>query len=194
MLAPFLVTGPAVEPISIVEAKAHLRVDHDDEDELITALIVAARSYLDGHSGILGRAIVSQAWRQDFSGFHDRMRLPVGNLISVSAITYYDNDNATQTLSADIYTTFSDSIGPYVTLKPDQTWPSTYTRPDAVRVAWTAGYGATAASVPEAIRQAMLLMIGHWYANRETVNIGNITSEIPFTTAALLAPFRRVGI
>lgn len=188
MLRPVLVTAPSVSPITLTEAKTHLRVDHSDEDTLIQGLIDAAVSHLDGSAGVLGRAMVTQTWQLDFDAFYPKMRLRPGNLLGITSISYFDNDNATQALSASIYSAFTDEIGPYVEEAPDQSWPSTYTRADAVRVTWTAGYGATAASVPAAIRAAMLLMIGHWYANRETVNVGNITSEMPFAAAALLAP------
>ena len=56
-----------------------------------------------------------------------------------------------------------------------------------------AGYGA-AAAVPAAIKQAMLLLIGHWFANREAVNVGNIVTAMPLAVEALIAPYRRVGV
>lgn len=168
MLRPVLVTAPASSPVTLVEAKSHLRVDHTDEDTLIQSLIDAAMSHLDGYSGIMGRALITQTWRQDFDAFYPKMRLRPGNLLGITSITYYDNDNVSQTLSASIYDAFTDEVGPYVEQDPDESWPSTYTRPDAVRVTWTAGYGAAAANVPAAIRAAMLLAIGHVYEKRET--------------------------
>jgi uncharacterized phiE125 gp8 family phage protein len=122
------------------------------------------------------------------------MRLPLGDLISVLSVTYYDVNNTQQTLVDTVYTSLSDTSGPFIGRKENQSWPATYTRPDAVRVTWTAGYGAAAANVPMPIRQAVLLLVGHWYENRATVNIGNITSIIPFTVDALIAPFRRSAI
>lgn len=191
MLAPVRTAAPAAL-ITTAEAKAQCRIDSSDEDTLIDALISAAISHLDGYSGVLGRALVTQTWQQDFSGFCDKMRLPVGDLIAVTSVTYYDTSNAQQTLASSVYTSFADGLGPYLTLKPDQSWPSIYTRSDAVRVTWTAGYGA-AASVPAAIKQAALLLVSHWYDNRSGVAVGETPTEMPLAVNSLLTPFRRVG-
>lgn len=193
MLTPVRTVAPAVTPVSVAEAKANSRVDTSDDDTLIGVLIDAAVAHLDGYAGTLGRALVQQTWRQDVAAFIDPLRLPVGNVMAISSITYYDSSNALQTLSTDVYTAMSDERGSYVTLKPDQSWPSVYSRPDAVRVTWTAGYGANASDVPAAIRQAILLMVSSWYENRETTVIGTIVADLPMGSQALLAPYRRVG-
>jgi uncharacterized phiE125 gp8 family phage protein len=189
MLAPVRTAAPVDPLISLSEAKAHLRVDYSDEDNYINGLILAAVSYLDGYSGRLGRALTTQTWTQDFPAFADPLRLAVGDLIAVSSVTYYDATNAQQTLATSVYASATDTLGPYIGLKPDKTWPTTYTRPDAVRVTWTAGFGATSASVPPAIKMAAFLLIGHWYANREATGEG--MTELPFAVEALLAPFMR---
>ena len=190
-LAPVRTVAPAADLVSLAEAKAQCRVDDSDSDVLITALIKAATDHLDGYSGVLGRALITQTWAVDFGGFSELMRLPVGNLLAVSSITYYDSANVQQTLSASVYAAHNDHFGPLLITKPDQQWPTTYARPDAVRVTWTAGYGATSAAVPAAIKQAALLLIGHWYDNRAAVNVGAAVAEVPFTVEALLQPYRR---
>lgn len=191
MLAPVRTVAPAVPLLTIEDVKAHLRVDHAGEDALIYGLIDAAAAHLDGYSGIMGRALITQTWAVDFPTFTNRINVPLGPIQSAT-IQYYDSLNTQQTLATSVYAVLSDGLGPYVALKYNQQWPQTYTRDDAVRITWVAGYG-TAAAVPAAIRAAALLLIGHWYANREAVNVGNITSELPIAVAALLAPFRRVG-
>ena len=187
-LKPVLVTPASAALVTLAEAKAHLRVDHSDEDTYIQALINAAVSYFDGYAGRLGRAILEQAWRVDFPAFSDEMRLPLGDVIAISSVSYYDLNNAQQTLASSVYQVAVDGIGPYVGLKPAQVWPKTYARADAVRVTWTAGYGATSANVPPAIKHAALLLIGNWYDNRSTVT-ADMDSELPFAVNALLAPF-----
>lgn len=189
MLAPVRTVAPAGTLVSLSEAKAHLRVDYSDEDNYINGLILAAMSYLDGYSGRLGRALISQTWQQDFPAFTDPLRLAVGDLITVTSVTYYDATNTQQTLASTIYTGASDTLGAYIGLKPDKTWPAIYGRPDAVRVTWTAGYGASASAVPVAIKQAALMLIGQWYASREAT--GDTATELPFAVEALLAPFIR---
>lgn len=195
MLAPVRSVAPTVPLLTLDEAKTHCRIDSSDEDDLVQTLIDAATAHIDGYSGILGRALVTQTWRQDFSCFDQRLRLPVGDLIAVTSVTYYDGSNVQQTLSTSVYAALADVEGPYLTLKSGQSWPSVYSRDDAIRVTWTAGYGATAALVPAAIRAAVKLLIGHWYANRETVVAGDRAAalEIPMTADALLGPFRQVG-
>jgi len=189
MLAPVRSVAPSVDLVTLVEAKAHLRVEHTDEDTYIGGLISAAVSYLDGYSGRMGRALLEQTWTLDFDAFTDKLRLPVGDLISVSSVTYYDASNVQQTLATSVWTSLTDSRGPYVTLKPSQVWPDAYARPDAIRVTWKAGYGTTAASVPVAIKQAALLLIGQWYAAREAAGDSSMATELPFAVEALIAPF-----
>lgn len=195
MLKPVRTVAPAVMPVSLAEAKAHCRVDTADDDALLTGLIGAAVSHLDGYGGILGRAIMAQTWAQDFDGFGtDGLRLPVGDLISVTSIAYHDTANQMQTLANSVYTAFSDERGPFVTLRPDQAWPLTYGRVDAVRVTWVAGFGAAADDVPAAIRHAILMIVGHWYENRETSIVGAPVAPLPLAVDALIAPYRQVYV
>jgi uncharacterized phiE125 gp8 family phage protein len=192
MLSPVRTVAPAELPLTLTEVKSHLRVDHDDEDSLVAIYISAAVSYLDGWAGILGRCLVTQTWRQDFDGFCEKMRLPFPDVQSLT-VAYYDTANALQTLAASNYALVNDASGARIQLASDGSFPATYDRPDAVRVTLAAGYG-DASYVPYAIKAAILLHIGHLYANRDAVNTGNITSELPFAFDALVAPFRRVTV
>lgn len=189
MLAPVRTAAPASTPVSLVEAKAHLRVDHSDDDTLITGLIAAATDHLDGWTGILGRAIITQTWRQDFYRFTPQMRLPLHPVASVTGVTYYDGDNVQQTLSTDIYELLTDGAGAYITRKADQAWPGTKNREAAISVTFVAGEAAASA----AIKAAILLAVGHLYENREAVSEGSF-GELPMAVSALIAPYRRVGV
>lgn len=188
---PVRVTAPASTPVSLEETKAHLRIDHDDDDTLIEALIAAATEHLDGYSGILGRALISQEWRQDFDWFCWRLRLPFPDVSSPEV--EYDPPTGAATAFADVVLR-QDHIGPYLDLNPNAAWPSTTGYPASIRVTFTAGYGATADTVPAPIRAAILLIVGDLYANRETAFTGTGTSiAIPMsmTVDRLLAPYRR---
>lgn len=193
-LAPVLVTPPAAVPVSLAEAKAHLRVEHGEDDGLIEAMIGAAVGRLDGWGGILGRCLVTQDWRRDFCGFPCgyRLRLPFPDVSAVT-IVYSDAADAEQTLSAADYGLFQDVGGSVAILKATAAWPATYDRPDAVRVTFTAGYGA-AAAVPAAIRHAILLMVGDLYRFRESVGAAAMAA-VPMSTTvdALIAPYRQVS-
>ena len=190
MLAPVRTVAPASEPVELEEAKLHCRVDHDEDDTLIASLISAATAHLDGWTGILGRCLITQTWRQDFGCFAGKLRLRLHPVAAITGVTYYDADNAQQTLATSVYELLTDEAGDYVALKADQDWPGTYSRAAAVSVTFVAGE----ATVPAAIKAAALLLIGHWYANREAVNVGNVTSELPMAVDALLRPYRRVGV
>ena len=192
---PRLVTGPAETPVSLAEAKAHLRVEHDDDDTTITALVAAATAHLDGWAGILGLALVTQTWAQDWPAFPARLiPLPLAPVLTKSAvtITYLDTLGLAQTLDDDLYHLVRFRGGPAIMLDDDADWPDTVDRPDAVSVQFVCGYGA-ASAVPAAIRHALLLLVGHWYEHREAAATKAAT-ELPIGVQALIAPYRRVGV
>jgi len=194
-LRPARTSPPSALPVSLDEAKAHLRVDTTDEDVLIRALIQSVTEHLDGWAGTLGRCLVEQTWRMSFSAFPScgLLRLPLAPLASSPAIavTYFDDANATQTLSSSAYQVAEDDLGPLLHLAQSQTWPTTYERVDAVSVSAKFGYGA-AADVPASIKAAILLMVGDLYINREA-KISNKLVMNP-TAAMLLAPYRRTWL
>jgi uncharacterized phiE125 gp8 family phage protein len=185
MFRPVRTIAPITAIVSLVEAKLHCRVDHNDDDTLISGLIEAATSHLDGWQGILGRAVVTQTWRQDFEGFGYPMRLPVGPVQSIVSVGYQDASGADQVVSPADYSILSDEIGAFVALNYGKSWPSVGTRADAVRITYVAGLPTP----PAAIKQAMLLLIGHWYEHREAVASGNM-SEVPMAVNSLIASFR----
>jgi uncharacterized phiE125 gp8 family phage protein len=190
MLAPVRTVAPTEALLSLSDVKAHLRVDHADEDAVIVGLMDAALAHLDGYRGILGRALVTQTWTVEFPSFSDRLEIPLAPVQSAT-VQYYDSTDSIQTLAASVYAVLTDGLSPYITLKYNQQWPQTYTRDDAVKITFVAGYGG-ASSVPPAIRAAALLLIGHWYANREAVSEAQM-AEVPLAVSSLLGPFRRVG-
>ncbi len=190
-LAPVLVSPPSETPISLAEAKAHLRVFHDDDDALIAAHLAAATAHLDGFGGILGRCLVTQSWRQDLGAFpcDRKLRLPLAPVASVTHVKYRDASDAEQTLSTSVYAgPLVDALGPFVALKSGQSWPSTYARDDAVSVTFVAGYGAASAA-PEPIKAALKLHVERLYfadaARAPTLQAAE---------AALIAPYRRIGL
>lgn len=180
-----VITPPAAF-VTTDEAKAHLRVDYDEEDTLITSLVAAATGWIDGPAGWLGHSIGMQTLEARFEAFcGDEIRLPYGPVISpIGSIKYLDGDGVEQTFSSSSYTLLSDGR---VRLNSGSSWPSLYDDPEAVRVRYQAGY----TTVPEPIKQAILLLIGHWFHNREEVVTGTITAQLPMSAQALLSTFRR---
>lgn len=183
-------SAPAETPVSLTEAKAHLRVLHAHDDAYITALIAGATAHLDARHGILGRALVTQSWEYRLHCFPDcEIDLPFPPLVSVGSVKYIHEAGTETTVSADDYVV---DTGAYIgAIRPayDVEWPVARDEANAVRIVFTAGYGA-AEAVPMPIKQAMLLMIGHWYAHREAVTDQGM-SEVPMAAKYLLAPYRR---
>ncbi|MGO6999010.1 head-tail connector protein [Rhizobium leguminosarum] len=211
MYKPVQVAAPVLTPVSLEEARRHCRVEDDvtEDDGLIGALILAAVSYLDGWTGVLGRCLCQQTWRQDVGCFSSVMRLPIGPVIAVTGVVSYDGAGQTTTVAPASYTLLEDSRGPYVRFLSSYQGPdSTPEIGPAYALTFDAGYpdipevpadGEVPAiparsSVPQALKQAILLLIGHWYENRETVALGVAPATLPLAFSALIAPFRRVKI
>lgn len=147
---------PATEPITKDQAKLHLNIGSDtSHDDELDILIESARQKYeeDTDSGI-----ISQTWVQYFPVLQDGLRLTKSPLASVTSITYYDEDNAQQTLSTSIYA--ADTTTGEIRLKADQEWPNTYSRWDCVAVTYVVGY-VDADAVPAQIKHALLLLLGH---------------------------------
>jgi len=163
------------------------------EDSLISGLITAAREYCQGFQN---RAFVNQTWYLWLDAWPagDYISIPLPPLSTITAITYYDTDDTAATFAAASY--FVDNINEpgRVILNYGESWPSTTLRPaNAICVEYVCGYGATSASVPQVVRQAMLLLIGHLYENREA-GIDSALQEIPFGVKALLSLDRVVPL
>lgn len=162
--------APEVEPVSLAVAKTHLRIDHDDEDALISAWIVAARQLTEAYTG---RRWVTQELSMTLEAFPEcngEIRLPVFPVASVDSITYRDVDGATQTLSTSLYRTWLDHNPPLVALAPDEEWPDTEDGAlTAVTVNFTAGNEL--ADVPGGVKAAILLTLGNWDENRGDQNV-----------------------
>lgn len=158
----------ATEPLTVAQAKSHLRVDISADDTLIGTLITAAREWVEQYCQ---QSFVQHTYRADLPGFWDVMQLPLGPVQSITSIKYYDtaSPNALQTLSTNVYALNHDTV----TRNDGQSWESVAYRNDAVQITYTTGWKdtsspqGTGASVPWAVKQAMLLLIGDSYENRE---------------------------
>lgn len=179
-----LVTPPASFPVTLAEAKAQCRVRHSDEDTFINGLIAAATQHVEKQ---IGRAIIAQTWRLTLDQFSTAIRLPLSPLIAVDAVEYSDTAGITQTASASLYTVDNTSEPGWVVLNQDAEWPETIDAVGAVRITYQAGY----ATVPAPIKHAILLLIGHWFENREAV--GEQMQALPMAVDALLVNYRAYG-
>jgi len=179
-------TAPAAEPITLAEAKAHLRVDDVASDALITSLIVAARNHAEKY---LRRALVTQTIDVRYDYFKKAMYIPRPNLQSVTYLKYIDTDGAEQTLDASLYTVDIYSVPARVVPIYGEVWPNARYQINAITMRIICGYGA-AAAVPDAIKQAMYLHIGHMFENREASMVGATIAEVPMGYDSLMATYR----
>lgn len=173
--------------VSLEEAKAHLSIiDDDSQDDLIGGLIEAAQEHIEDFTGqILSRREVTQG----FDWFDRELRLhawPIADP-TIASIDYLDPAGIEQSFTA--YRIAALARPARLVPALGASWPAAAVTPGAVRVTVHAGY-ARRDEVPKALRQAMLLLVGHWFANREAVNVGNIVNELPFAVQALAWPHR----
>lgn len=190
-----LVTAPTTEPVSPLEAKAYLNVFHDDDNALISALIVAARQHVENFTH---RALITQTWDYKFDGFpcsEDAIWLPIAPLLTSTApvVTYTDSAGDSQTWSTSYYTVDAPS-GPHarkgrIFLNYGQVYPTARSIENAVTVRFLCGYGE-ASAVPEPIKAAMKLLVSHWYTNRDVGAVGTSVGAMPHSVEALLWPFK----
>lgn len=157
------IEGPAVEPVTLEEAKAHAAVIGDVDNALLARLVSAAVSALDGPDGKLGRCLISQKWRLDLAGFPaGHFRMPMPPIISIDSVSFIDSAGDEHAF-ADFEVTGIGSTGDCV-LAPRTLWP--YAR--VASIEFTCGFGPAAANVPEDIRNAVLAIVGAHYAWRES--------------------------
>lgn len=192
-----IATPPTDDVVTLEDAKAHLRVFHDDDNDYISALIAAAVGLLDGADGYLNRALGLQSWTFSLDRFpchrHDwrpaRIYIPLVPLISIDSVEYTASDETTKQLT-NFRTFGAGSSQPgYIVPALDMSWPSTVCDTETVRITFTAGYEA--GKIPPGIQHAIKLMIGHWFENREAVTTDQKgLANLPLAVDALLAPYR----
>jgi len=166
-------------------------------DPIVNSLITAARMAAENFTR---RALVTQTWDWKLDGFPTSFHVPLPPLISVTSLAYVDTAGATQTLTVTTDYLVDAPVGPYadpgrVTLPFGRIWPIPIQQVNSVTLRFVAGYGA-ASAVPEAIKSAIKLIVGHLYANRENVVItdrGSIVQEMPQGVESLLWPYRDYG-
>lgn len=207
------ITGSPVpdQLITTAEAKEHLRVDIDAEDDLIDALVLAATRHVEEYTS---RVLVSRSFELSLDGFpphygqpyaalwgnlHDpahfpgAIYLPIAPLVSVESIRYASTDleGSPQTPVIETVTGQVDTscAPPRILPAFGECWPATARVPQAVKIQFTAGYGEPA-DVPPDIKAAVKLVLGSLFEHREDIVVGTSSSELPRSSKAILAPYR----
>lgn len=177
-------TPPAVEPVGVAELKGHLRLDAGDteEDAYLEGLIAAARLHAEAFTG---RALITQEITARWDAIPAEIRLPMGDVQALGAVTYTDTAGQAQTLAADRYQADLSSIPARLRPAFGTSWPRARGGFAALSVAYTAGYGDGAEDVPAGLRQAILFLAAHWYEHREAVACAQMAA-VPFGVTSLL--------
>jgi uncharacterized phiE125 gp8 family phage protein len=168
MIKYAIITPPAEHPVTTAEAKEHCRVPSSEtgDDAYIASLITAGTNLIEN---ITNRKLITQTIEYYLDEFPTarEFELPFGYVQAVASIKYYDQDGNLNTWSADNYQLNNKGIVSSIKLTEQADYPTTQTdKIDAVVVRFTSGYGAES-SVPNAIKQALLLFISSMYDNRE---------------------------
>jgi uncharacterized phiE125 gp8 family phage protein len=185
-----LITPPAAEPLTLAEAKAWLRVEHDDDDAVIAPLIAGARSLVERETS---RALITQTWRvvRDTWPASGRLDVLPAPLRQVLAARVYDAAGVAQTIDADMFTLATGGAPGVLGFSP-----GSLSQPGralaGIEIDIEVGYGADGSAVPEPLRQAIRLLVAHSYENRgaETTN----SARMPTMAAALIAPYRVLAL
>lgn len=189
-----LVTPATAMPLSVLEARQHCRASEDDDVVLAIYLAAATQAVQDE----TGRSLITETWRYSLDEFpRGGIILPVAPLLAVTSVDIWDSNGVDTPVASTVYQVTAPA-GPTaqparVSLAPDQDWPDLQSdRAGAVRITFTAGYGADGAAVPAPLRAAVLLITGSMYENREA-DVVKALSDNP-TVARLLSPYRLVWI
>jgi uncharacterized phiE125 gp8 family phage protein len=190
-MSSILLTAPAVEPVSLAEAKAFLRVEHDDDNDVIAALVAGARIQVETQTR---RALIMQDWRLVFDAWPPSGRIEVrpAPLRTLNAARIYVDDNDSEAIDLD--SLIVDTAGSALVF-PSWAMRQPGRVAAGIELDVSVGYGAAGSDVPEPLRQAIRLLIAHWYENRGVIVAGQSAAAVlPASVPALLAPYRMVAL
>lgn len=191
-MAVALLTGPAVEPVSLDDVKAHLRLDGDDDDGLLQAAITSARYHVEATTR---RKLIEQGWRVYLDAWPRRwiVHLPVAPVMTVDAITIYDAAGEPQTVEPEDYEIDAASAPGRLVLSATAPVP-VGKAVNGIEIDVTAGYGPSSVDVPGPLRQAVLMLVTHWYEHRGAVGHDLAVLIAPLGFEALVAPYRILSL
>jgi uncharacterized phiE125 gp8 family phage protein len=190
-MTPICITPPTLEPLSLAEAKAWLKVDSTADDLLISALITAARVHVEKATRLF---LLTQNWNVVADNWPCQRQwrgrivdLPLSPVQSVASITLYDDYDVPTIINPATYRLDKSQANPRLIFSSVPPAPQRVAQ--GIEIALVNGFGDAAASVPEPLRQAMRLLVAYFYLNR-----GDATVPAPVSVQALIAPFRRLKV
>ena len=184
-----LITPPAAEPISLAEAKAHLRAVHADEDQLIGTLINSARRIVEARSGLL---LIQQTWKCYLDDWPETgiIDLPLSPVQAIADLAVYGEDDIAALIDPAHY--FADTLSrpARLVMRGSRAWARPGRAANGIAITLTVGFGAAASAVPAPLRQAILILVAHWFEHRGNAN----PPPLPLTLDALIRPYRGVRL
>ena len=184
-----LITGPASEPVTLAEAKRQLRLEEAHDDDDINRRIISAREHLE--DVVLWRALITQTWELTLDDFPDgdwEIRLPKGDVQSVTSVKYDDVNGAEATFANSNY--IVDGYPPArIVLKRAAAWPETSGEVLAVRIRFVAGMATGAAGLPASLKEAALMLVAQMNEHRVPTVTGAVLSEVGFAVDALCSGY-----
>lgn len=183
-----LTTPPAIEPVTLAEAKAHLRIGHADEDDAVSRIIVSARRHIEVQTGL---CLIAQGWScfRDAWPERDEVSLPLAPILAVGDVRIFGEDDIAATVDPAHYYVDNISRPARLVLRADRVWPLPGREANGIEIQVTAGFGATASTVPQPLREALLQLVAHWYGHR-----GDETARLPLSVETIIAEFREVRL
>ncbi|MGH6770074.1 MAG: head-tail connector protein [Xanthobacteraceae bacterium] len=191
-MSSILLTPPVVEPLSLADAKAFLRIEHADDDAVIAALIAGARSHVEAGTR---RALIAQTWRlvRDRWPANGRIAVLPAPFIEVLVARVIDEDGTAQAIDVEAFAVDA-AAAPAVLAFVPWSMPPPGKRVGGIEIDVSVGYGAAAADVPAPLVQAIRLLVAHWYENRGLIAVGQVVAVVPSAIAALIAPYRVLSL
>ena len=180
-------TAATTPVFTTAQAKAVLKVDVTDDDTVIDNLVAAATESCQIYTNQYFIDTVVTQYSDNWNEFYTLYKSPVD---SITHVKYYDTDDSLQTLASSNYILDNTSKPARIGIAVDGSLPNLADRINAVEVKYTVGYGAESTDVQEGIRQAVLLTIGNWYENRQSVITGRTATELPLSSQYLLEQYK----
>jgi uncharacterized phiE125 gp8 family phage protein len=187
-----MTSPPAIEPVTVAEAKAHMRIDTDAEDILIGSLVLTSRLHIET---ALSLALITQSWKLTLDRWPKsrEIELPIAPLRSVGGVRVIDASGHAMTVSDQSYLVDLASRPPRL-IWNNSVPPLPGRAAKGIEIDLTAGFGDSAASVPAPLKHAILMLTAHWYEHRDPREIGQDGARIPDAVSDLINPFRTIRL
>ena len=189
-MIPLIVNGPAIEPVALADMKQWLKLENPDDDDVIGALITAARLIVEAQ---IRRMLITQTWRLIYDCWPDGriVKIPLAPFQSLTAMRVYDASGTPQAVSASLYYVDAAADAARIIFGAPPPAPGRVTA--GIEMDITVGYGATPDSVPEPLRQAIRMLVTDWYENRGDAGADE-ANALPASVRALVAPYERARL